>query len=77
MLYFAGVRDRVGRSQEVLDLPARTTDAELLRRLAELHPTASGLFACSRVAVDQDFVRGDIALRDGAEVAVIPPVSGG
>ena len=77
MLYFAGVRDRIGRAQETLEFPARLTDSELLARLAAIHPSVAGLIACSRVAVDQDFVRGDIALREGAEVAVIPPVSGG
>jgi molybdopterin synthase sulfur carrier subunit len=77
MLYFAGVRDRIGRGQETLEFPAATSDAEILRRLAAIHPDAAGLLACSRVAVDQDFVRGAVALRAGSEVAVIPPVSGG
>ena len=77
MLYFAGVRERIGRAQEVLELPERTSDADLLRHLSTLHPDAAGLLACSRVAVDQDFVRGVISLRAGVEVAVIPPVSGG
>jgi molybdopterin converting factor small subunit len=29
------------------------------------------------VAVDQRLVKGDVALKDGAELALLPPVSGG
>jgi molybdopterin synthase catalytic subunit len=77
VLYFASVRERLGLSEERLELPDRTSDREVLARLAERHPPAAALFASARLAVDQDIVRGDCVLRAGAELAVIPPVSGG
>ena len=77
VLYFASVRERVGRDQEPLELPERTTDQDLLRRLSSIHPSAAALFACCRITVDQEYISGAVALRPGSEIAVIPPVSGG
>ena len=51
--------------------------ADLRRRLLEIHPRLSSVLPRCRIAVDRDFVPEDAAVRDGAEVAVIPPVSGG
>ncbi len=51
--------------------------ADLRRLLAGRHPRLTPVLARCRIAVDQDFVPEDAAVRDGAEVAVIPPVSGG
>jgi molybdopterin synthase catalytic subunit len=51
--------------------------ADLRRLLAERHPRLSAVLPRCRIAVDQDFVPEDAAVQDGAEVAVIPPVSGG
>lgn len=75
--YFAAVRDRVGLEREQVDLPARGDAAALLARIAEQHPAAAELIRGSRLAVDLAFVVGEVALRDGVEIAVIPPVSGG
>ena len=77
VLYFASVRDRLGREREALELPARLRDQEVIAALAARHPGAADLLATCRLAVDQSFASGQIELREGAEVAVIPPVSGG
>lgn len=76
VLYFAGARDAAGTGRETLpDVPA--TVGDLRRALAEAHPRLGPVLARSRVAVDQDFAADDAPLRDGAEVAIVPPVSGG
>jgi MoaE-MoaD fusion protein len=77
VLYFAGVRDQVGRGTEPLELPARATSRAILDLIAARHPHCRELLLQSRVAVDHDFVLGEAAIREGAEVAVIQPVSGG
>ncbi len=51
--------------------------AELRRVLAERHPRLAGVLPRCRIAIDQDFVPEGGPVRDGAEAAVIPPVSGG
>ncbi len=51
--------------------------ADLRRLLASRHPRLAAILPRCRIAVDQDFLPEGGAVRDGAEVAVIPPVSGG
>lgn len=77
VLYFAGVRERIGLEQETMDLPERTTDRAVLDLVGARHPAAAPLLKPCRLAVDHGFARGEVVLHAGAEVAVIPPVSGG
>lgn len=76
VLYFAGARDAAGTARETLAVAPPTVGA-LRRALAEAHPRLAPVLARSRVALDQDFADDDAPLRDGAEVAIVPPVSGG
>jgi molybdopterin converting factor subunit 1 len=76
ILYFAGARDAAGTGRETL-APAPATVGALRRALAEAHPRLGGVLPRCRIAVDQEFAADDAPLRDGAEVAVVPPVAGG
>lgn len=77
VLCFAAVRDAVGASEVVLELPREATAADvvpaLVARFAALAPWAEAL----RVAVNGAYAAEGDAVRAGDEVAVIPPVSGG
>lgn len=77
VLYFAGARDAAGLGRESLgDAPANV--GALRERLVALHPPLARILARCRIAVDQDFAEDDAApVRDGAEVAIVPPVAGG
>lgn len=77
LLYFALLRERIGRAEEPLALPAGATVADLVERLAGVHPVVAGLRRTLQVAVNHAMVPPDTALADGDEVALIPPVSGG
>jgi molybdopterin synthase sulfur carrier subunit len=79
LLYFAWVRERIGVGEEQVESGAATV-AELLDQLATRSPGHAAALAdrsAIRVAVDQDFVRFDAPVRDGSEVAIFPPVTGG
>lgn len=77
VLCFAHLRDLVGRDEEAYDLPAQT-DADAIRAaVATRHPAAQALLRRSLVAVDHAYARGSVALHEGSEIALIPPVSGG
>jgi molybdopterin synthase sulfur carrier subunit len=79
LLYFAWVRERIGLDGETRDLDARTV-GEVLSTLAALGDGYAAAFAEPhrlRFALDQDFVGEDAPLRDGAELAIFPPVTGG
>jgi molybdopterin synthase sulfur carrier subunit len=75
VLYFASLRDAAGVASEHLE-----TEALDLRTLYE-SAAARHDFALPvdrlRVAVDGAFAKWDDPVRDGGEIAFIPPVSGG
>ncbi len=77
VLYFSTLRRSLGIDQESFELPSQTTSAEILSAIAMRHPLQSPEIHTARLAVDQAFAEGDITLREGAELAVITPVSGG
>ena len=81
ILYFASVREALGKDAEELELPAGvSTVAGLrsnLRRLGGSYQDAFSEKALLRAAVNQDMVQGEAAIGAGDEVAFFPPVTGG
>jgi molybdopterin synthase catalytic subunit len=77
LLYFAAARDAAHCAQELADLPEGADAGAALAWSGRLHPGILALSSRLRVAVDRAFVPLDAPLRDGAEVALIPPVAGG
>jgi molybdopterin synthase catalytic subunit/molybdopterin converting factor small subunit len=75
ILFFAAARDAAGAAREPLD-PVPPTVGDL-RRLLSRRPALGPVLARSRIAVDGEFAGDEAPLRDGAEVAIIPPVAGG
>ena len=75
VLYFASLRDAAGRAAAEVETTA-TTPAALYEELQRRH--GFGLAREQlRVAIDDAFVDWGEPLREGCEVAFIPPVSGG
>lgn len=76
VLYFAAAREAAGTSRETLaEVPA--TVGELRAALIQAHPGLARVLPRCRIAVDQEFADDSAPLRDGAEVALVPPVAGG
>jgi len=74
---FARARDLAGAAEVAVDLPDAATVADLRRRLAADRPALAGLLQRCAVAVDNEFADSDTPLSPTAEVALLPPVSGG
>ena len=74
-LYFASLRDAAGMASEAVETQAPALSA-LYEELRQRHGFALDVDRL-RVAVDGEFARWEDAVRDGSEVAFIPPVSGG
>jgi molybdopterin converting factor subunit 1 len=74
---FALARQLAGRDTIVVDLPAKAVVADLRRAIAEQHPDLSELLAHTMFAVNAEYAHDDSPLPPDAEVACIPPVSGG
>ena len=80
LLYLARLRDAFGRSKENVTLAAGSSVDALLDALrarggawsVELAPGRA-----YRVAVNHDIVAHEATLREGDEVAILPPVTGG
>ena len=77
VLYFAVFRERLGTSDEELELAEGATVGAAITTLAAKHAPIAQLHGRFRVAVNQDFVDDDHVLRDRDELALIPPVAGG
>jgi molybdopterin synthase sulfur carrier subunit len=81
VLYFARLRDALGRDAERIELPAGVADVggllDWLRQRGDVWAAELAPGRSVRAAVNQDMARPDTPLRDGDEVAFFPPVTGG
>ncbi|MBI5169477.1 MAG: MoaD/ThiS family protein [Candidatus Eisenbacteria bacterium] len=77
VLFFAQARERAGVSSAILTLPEGACVRDALDALVREHADLAPLRAHLAVAQDGVLVRAADALRDGAELALLPPVSGG
>lgn len=77
VLYFAAARERASVASDTLELPEGATAGDALAEACARHPALQAVAGKLRLAVDQEFAGVDRKLRDGGEVALIPPVSGG
>jgi molybdopterin converting factor small subunit len=75
-LLFASYADALGRHSVDLALPAGATVRDALAHLRAL-PGGDSLPPSPLVAVNLRYVRADVALAAGDELAIIPPVAGG
>lgn len=74
---FAVARQRLGRPWVELPLPPSATVATLRRVLAAEFPLLADIAAQARVAIDDCYAAEETPIPAGAEIALIPPVSGG
>jgi molybdopterin synthase sulfur carrier subunit len=79
--YFAWVRERIGRAEELFELPAEVvTVADLIGWLKARGPEYAHAFEkpeVIRAALDQTHVKPNVAIGGAREVAFFPPVTGG
>jgi molybdopterin converting factor small subunit len=74
---FAQARDALRSPEVTLDLPPGARVRDALDALERVHPALAGLRPVLATAVDGALVREGATLADGAELALLPPVSGG
>jgi sulfur-carrier protein len=75
--FFARTRDLAGVDAVTVDLPDGATVGDLRRHLAAAYPSLARLLERSALAVNDEFAGDALVLRHDAEVALLPPVSGG
>ncbi len=74
---FAVAKQLVGTEQVVVELPSSATVGGLRAALCEQHPQLALVVSNSLFAVNSEFADDQTAIPCDAEVACIPPVSGG
>jgi molybdopterin synthase sulfur carrier subunit len=81
VLYFAWVRQKIGKSEEQFDLPESLNTvaalAEHLRARGAGYADAFSDMKRLRVAVNHEHVQFDAPIKANDEVAFFPPVTGG
>ena len=73
VLFFASLRDELGRGEDILDVADINTVADVWASVANGKAMPSNLL----MAVNQDYVKADARVQDDDEVAFFPPVTGG
>lgn len=74
---FALAKERAGRPEVQVELLEPATVADLKRALSSVHPELAPLVPNLMIAVDAEYADDSQPILPGAEVAAIPPVSGG
>lgn len=78
ILFFSLLKEHIGTSQlDALFTEATLTGNQLLDKLEALYPIIEEHRASIQLAVNQEYVHQDVLLKNGDEVALITPVSGG
>lgn len=77
VLLFAAAREAAATGTTTLDLADGATVGDALARLVADRPALARVVPSCRAAVDEEFAPRSAQLRDGATLAVLPPVSGG
>jgi MoaE-MoaD fusion protein len=77
VLFFGMLKDVVGRGSDLLSLPDHTTVGEVFSHYEELNPRLGKLAASIAISLNQEFAGTESRLKEGDEIAFLPPVSGG
>ena len=81
LLYFAWVRERIGKPEEDVDLPANVaTVADLMSWLSRRGDEYAHAFENPKViraAIDRTHVKAEAAITGAREIAFFPPMTGG
>lgn len=75
--FFASLRERLGRSEEIREVPPGATVATVWALVVQEHPELAAVERAVAFAVAHEYVDKDHPLQDNDELALIPPVSGG
>ncbi len=81
LVYFAWVRERIGKAEETLELPDSVVTAgdllAYLKTLGEEYETALEHENVIRVAINQEHVDHHEPIAGAREIALFPPMTGG
>ena len=74
---FAKLRDITDADHLLRDIPIGSTTKVVWQLLVDEFPELTNYTAVISTAINEDYARMDVVLKEGDEVAFLPPVSGG
>jgi len=77
VLLFGQLKDIVGRQEELLNLEPGARLSAVIAHYAERYPKFQGLNNSIACSINQEYAQGTSQLKEGDEVGLLPPVSGG
>ena len=77
VLFFASCRDQCGTDRLELEIDDGLDTTQLGARLLEMYPSLSNGIRELSLAVNKKYLRQVTVLKNGDEVALLPPISGG
>lgn len=77
LLYFAVLRDITGKSESTVSLREGTRAADVWQALREQYVQLADYRQPPMIAVNETYAGPETVLREGDELAFIPPVAGG
>ena len=75
--FFAVCHEMFGRREESMELPENATVMDILKRLESEKSEFSKYYDVLQVAVNWEYAAKNTLLKNGDELALIPPVTGG
>jgi molybdopterin converting factor subunit 1 len=77
VLYFGVLKDALGYESEELELAEGASVEDLVKVFREREVGREGFWDSIAVAVNQEYAKAEDVLKEGDEVGLLPPVSGG
>jgi MoaE-MoaD fusion protein len=77
VLFFGVLKEMLACDSQTLDLPSGATVDAVLAHYRQVLPQQTKLWPALAIAVNRSYAARGSGLRDGDEVALLPPVSGG
>lgn len=76
-LLFARAQELAGVSEVALEIQEGWTTATCFAAVVAKYPALESISSCIMVALNHDYVTEPVPVKDGDELALIPPISGG
>jgi len=77
VLLFGVLKDMLARAVDTIDLPEGARVREVILYYSRVSPRFEAMVPSLAISVNQEYSRPDRALREGDEIGLLPPVSGG
>lgn len=75
--YLAQARELAGTREERLESPSMMHVQEVISRIMETHPKLREMQQSTRIIVNGRITDENVLLKDGDQIAILPPIAGG